>query len=150
MRKILTWIFLLPLCLFVIVSGSKAAQSEWWGAAPAELTVNDERMWFSDLLGVQQLGERICAIRYQSFMGHETAHLFRGIKREGRTELVKIRRIRGEMIEGPTMELYSGVTGIAQRIYVGGNEEPRVFFLTAASVSAQMPQSIELSAECAE
>lgn len=129
---------------------SKAAEPEWWSERPVTLTVNGQAMGFSSLLGVQQVGDQICAINYMRFMTDETAHLFRGIQRAGRSELVKVRRIRGGMNESPKMELYVGVTGIVQRLYVGGDDEPRLFFLTAAAVSSQTRQSVELAAECAK
>lgn len=147
-------IFICTLVLTVSVFGSfaaaKAPQLEWWTEEPVTLTINGQSLGFSNLLGVQQVEDRICAIHYMGFMGGETAHLFRGKKLFGRSELIKVRRIRGDMNESPKMELYTGVTGIAQRLYVGGNDEPRLLFLSPAAVPLQMRQSIELSSECAE
>lgn len=140
----------LALAALCSTTASATSRPEWFGAEPITLNVNAKDIGYSSLLGVQQDGASLCAISYNSFMGRETAHLFRGTKTAGRSELVKVRRIRGDMNESPKMELYSGVTGIVQRLYIGQDEDPRLFFLQGITLPLEMRQAVELLSECAK
>jgi len=136
------------------VQGSDAPLSistevQWWGPeGSTALTINGQTFAYSSVLGVIRTGNTVCAINYMSFLGEETAHVFHGEFTSGRTELVNSRRLRGRMNESPRMELYVGVTKIVQRIYVGGDDEPRLFLLPRVNISLENPKTVELKKEC--
>jgi psiF repeat len=126
-------------------------EEQWWGPEGAtKLTINGESFTFSNLLGVKRNGNSVCAMSFMSFFGEETAHIFHGNSFAGKSELVNIRRVRGRMNESPRMELYAGATHMVQRIYVGGDYEPRLFLLPKVDIPRDSSKSAELNTECSK